>query len=221
MRTALDAYRARVGLYPLFEAGSYLPNTSYSTWPSWQGTLGNVLGTALPVDPINKFIGCEDPYNTDTCWDEAAFRFACPPESYVYGYRASDDGSTFVLFTNYEYAGPGNWRSGGVAEQSADQCFNFVTSETADTDGDGVPAGSDNCRNQSNPDQADTDLDGVGDTCDLCANDADNDRDVGIISPRGLKLATGNRASRPFSAALMIADLLFSKVSAAITPYRD
>src|SRR5690606_5760864 len=62
IRTMLEDYQRRTGRYPSFEAGSYLPSTTYSTWPSWQTTLGNLLGKALPVDPRNQFIGCKDPY---------------------------------------------------------------------------------------------------------------------------------------------------------------
>ena len=41
--------------YPKLAAGSYLPGQSTSRWPSWQATLGNALGRALPVDPLNAF----------------------------------------------------------------------------------------------------------------------------------------------------------------------
>lgn len=181
IRGLLEQFRLNTGLYPLFEAGSYLPNTSYSTWPSWQSTFGNVLGSALPVDPINEFRGCEEPYDETTCWDEAGLQFGCPPEAYVYGYRAADDGLSYTLFTNYEYSGPGNWQSQEFRQQTGDQCFNFVTIDTAEGggagDGDGIPLGTDNCPNVSNADQKDSDGDGFGDACDQCPLDPDNDRD--------------------------------------------
>ncbi|MFA4873496.1 MAG: Ig-like domain-containing protein [Patescibacteria group bacterium] len=41
--------------YPKLAAGSYLPGKSTSRWPSWQATLGNALGRALPIDPLNAF----------------------------------------------------------------------------------------------------------------------------------------------------------------------
>ncbi len=177
LRQLLNDYRLNTGLYPVFEAGSFLPNTSYSTWPSWQATFGNILGRAIPVDPINRFIGCADPYDPQTCWNQTDFQFACPAESFVYGYRASDDGSSFSLFTNYEYLGPGNWRETTVQEQSSDQCFNFSAGELADIDNDGIGGGSDNCPTAENADQLDTDGDGIGNVCDICPNDSTNDQD--------------------------------------------
>jgi hypothetical protein len=179
IRTQLENFKARSGLYPIFEAGSFLPHTSYSTWPSWQSTFGNLLGSALPVDPVNRFLGCEDPYSPLTCWDQTAFQFACPAEAFVYGYRASQDGSSYSLFANYEYTGPGSWQETGasVQEQAADQCFNFSGGSLADPDEDGVGSGSDNCPLHANADQADNDNDGQGNLCDQCPNDLTNDQD--------------------------------------------
>ena len=138
IQAQLEDYKSKTGTYPRFEGGSYLPNTSYSAWPSWQATLGNLLGSALPVDPRNEFIGCKDPYDAKTCWSATDRQFACPPGSYVYGYRVADDGLIYSLFTNFEYDGPGSWSTTSVGQQSADQCFNFSASDTTDTDADGV-----------------------------------------------------------------------------------
>ena len=44
--------------YPSLAAGSYLPGMSTSKWPSWNQTLGQAVGTDLPVDPLNNFNGC-------------------------------------------------------------------------------------------------------------------------------------------------------------------
>ncbi len=41
------------GKCPVLDAGTYIKNHSISTWPSWQATLGNELGTVLPIDPLN------------------------------------------------------------------------------------------------------------------------------------------------------------------------
>lgn len=177
IKSSLDAFRLQSGLYPIFEGGSYLPNTTYSTWPSWQSTLGNLLGRALPEDPLNKFIGCEDPFDATTCWNQTDLQFACPEEAFVYGYRGTDDGSSYTLLANYEYTGPGSWRESTIQQQSADQCFNVTRTDATDGDEDGVGGGSDNCPLISNPDQADVDGDGIGDACDLCANDPSNDQD--------------------------------------------
>lgn len=177
MKRSLENYRAVSGIYPVFEAGSYLPNTTYSTWPSWQSTLGNQLGIALPVDPRNVMIGCTDPHEENTCWNPTAREFACPAEAYAYSYRVLEDGSSYSLFANFEYAGPGNWQTGTFLQNSGDQCFNFITSDTADADGDGIPIGTDNCPNNANADQRDSDGDGVGNACDICPSDASNDQD--------------------------------------------
>lgn len=177
IRTMLADYQRRTGRYPSFEAGSYLPSTTYSTWPSWQTTLGNLLGKALPVDPRNQFIGCKDPYDATTCWSESIRQFACPPEAYVYGYRASDNGTTYALFTNFEYTGPGTWQNVTFSQQSGNQCFNFNAGDTTDTDADGIAVGLDNCPLVNNPGQEDSDGDNVGNACDACPADPLNDQD--------------------------------------------
>lgn len=56
--TALESYKEKNGTYPKLASGSYLPNTTISTWPSWQETLGQMLGVPLPVDPVNKLGTC-------------------------------------------------------------------------------------------------------------------------------------------------------------------
>lgn len=74
----LDDYRKEHGnKCPLIESGSYMPNKSISTWPSWQETLGKILGANLPFDPINKMGPCAG-YNPGTCWNESTKRFADP-----------------------------------------------------------------------------------------------------------------------------------------------
>lgn len=177
IQRVLADFRSKTGKYPVFEAGSYLPNTTYSAWPSWQSTFGNVLGVAIPVDPRNEFIGCKAPFDSRTCWSTETNEFSCPGEAYVYGYKVAQDGLTYRLFTSFEYAGPGNWRSTEFNQQSEDQCFNFSAIDVADTDSDGVPGVSDNCNAISNSGQQDSDGDGVGDACDSCPNDPTNDQD--------------------------------------------
>lgn len=177
IKVLLVDYQKKTGRYPLFEAGSYLPHTTYSTWPSWQTSLGNLLGKALPVDPRNEFIGCKDPYNARTCWSESVRQFACPAEAFVYGYRAGDSGAAYALFTNFEYTGPGTWQNITILQQSSDQCFNFNAGDTTDTDADGVAMAIDNCPVVNNAGQEDTDGDKVGNACDACPADPLNDQD--------------------------------------------
>jgi streptogramin lyase len=61
----LSTYKANNGgLCPKLESGSYLPNKSVSTWPSWQETLGKALGQPLPFDPINRLGNCSNASKT-------------------------------------------------------------------------------------------------------------------------------------------------------------
>ncbi|MFA5188449.1 MAG: carbohydrate binding domain-containing protein [Patescibacteria group bacterium] len=49
----LQQYQASHGKYPVLDAGTFVQGHSLSTWPSWQATLGNELGSGLPLDPLN------------------------------------------------------------------------------------------------------------------------------------------------------------------------
>jgi hypothetical protein len=51
----LDDYFLVNDAYPPLDAGSFLATMSTSRWPSWQSTLGNVLGTSLPQDSTAGF----------------------------------------------------------------------------------------------------------------------------------------------------------------------
>ena len=48
----------------------------------------------------------------------------------------------------------------------SDNCPLFNSTDTADSDGDGVGDVCDNCPDTSNSDQIDTDQNGYGDACD-------------------------------------------------------
>lgn len=108
----LQNYKNINGTYPVLQAGTFVEGMSFSTWPSWQNTLGQELGRVLPIDPqvyppagTNKFAGCPDipnknTFNELTCWDSSAFQFDArlldnngllrntSPQSYVYQYVA-------------------------------------------------------------------------------------------------------------------------------------
>ncbi|MFH1427565.1 MAG: MopE-related protein [Patescibacteria group bacterium] len=73
--TKIKQYGQTHSSYPQLSAGTYLPNITISTWPSWQDNFAKELGGSLPVDPINKFSVC-DGYNAVTCWNEADKKFA-------------------------------------------------------------------------------------------------------------------------------------------------
>jgi predicted outer membrane repeat protein len=53
--------------------------------------------------------------------------------------------------------------------------YEFGSSPSMDSDGDGLPDGCDNCPRHANPDQGDCDGDGVGDPCDPDGADTDLD----------------------------------------------
>lgn len=119
----LAAYKAaNGGLCPKLEAGSYLPNKSVSTWPSWQETLGKALGTSLPFDPINQMGACAG-FNAQTCWNEATRAFAdptpadadfnLPDGSRAYVYLSSPNGQQCSFYVNTE---------SGLTCNSAGQC---------------------------------------------------------------------------------------------------
>jgi hypothetical protein len=59
LNTLLSSYRSSNSKKcPVIAQGSYVPNHSVSTWPSWNGTLGRNLNQLIPVDPINKLGSC-------------------------------------------------------------------------------------------------------------------------------------------------------------------
>ncbi|PIR94259.1 hypothetical protein COT97_02085 [Candidatus Falkowbacteria bacterium CG10_big_fil_rev_8_21_14_0_10_39_11] len=64
IKRSLQAYYDRYTTLPTVESGSYIRNVASSTWPSWQSTLANDLGTRLPVDPINKIARYEPSSNS-------------------------------------------------------------------------------------------------------------------------------------------------------------
>jgi hypothetical protein len=108
----LAAYKAQNGgLCPKMESGSYLPNKSVSTWPSWQETLGKALGANLPFDPINRMGACAG-YNAQTCWNETTKQFNDPTPldanfdlpngSRAYIYLSSPNGQQCSFYVNTE-----------------------------------------------------------------------------------------------------------------------
>lgn len=111
LNIALENYMTKKGYYPKLSAGSYLPNKTVSTWPSWQGILSQELGTQLSPDPINELGDCVG-YNNKTCWDERTKTFAdsnlrdpslnLPKKSKAFVYQVSPDGLSFTIFAEME-----------------------------------------------------------------------------------------------------------------------
>lgn len=75
-----------VGSYPGLEAGSYLRGLSSSRWPSWQSTLGNALGFAVPRDPLNVTHACPEGSESETCFNPGTSTYQCSPYSSLYHY---------------------------------------------------------------------------------------------------------------------------------------
>lgn len=109
LKISLNTYKESQGKYPTIKSGSYLPNITLSTWPSWQKILAQELGGSdLPIDPINKLGNCgDDSYNPITCWSEQTKTFAdrnpgdsvldLPADSFNYVYTGTKSGKSYDL----------------------------------------------------------------------------------------------------------------------------
>jgi hypothetical protein len=113
---------------PALKEGTYLTGQTLSVWPSWS-LLGNVLGVALPTDPINQLATagtCVTSTNRfciadnqcpagETCvlhdpetgWSVAnrRFSFACATDSYAYRYIVSTTPGAFTIRARFENTG--------------------------------------------------------------------------------------------------------------------
>lgn len=135
---SLRSYKTSHGTYPKLESGSFLPQLSFSVWPSWQQTLGAALGKSLPLDSPNSIVECPASQAQDgTCWNETSKTFFCLPnrdqtaakQSHIYGYQVVQDGSSAKLYANLEYRGAGSWITNPAeticTSPSRCQCFNY------------------------------------------------------------------------------------------------
>ncbi len=121
----LAAYQQRNSQFPSLPSGSFLAGRSVSAWPSWQSRLGNDLGRALPIDPLNTFSNCPADHDPATCWRASDKTFTCPTGSHVYQYRTSGDFTSYTLNANLEvknvtWAGQPN-----IAVGSNDACDSY------------------------------------------------------------------------------------------------
>ncbi|MCX6740629.1 MAG: hypothetical protein NTZ49_05385 [Candidatus Parcubacteria bacterium] len=101
------------------QAGTYVPNMSISTWPSWKDTLSKQLGVELPVDPLNIMARtaikcivnedcgqgqcsggycsqCPEGYDPKTCWNEREKKYF-DVDGYIYRFKSGQ-----IAF-RYEY----------------------------------------------------------------------------------------------------------------------
>jgi len=99
----LEVYYLDQNSYPTLSSGSFIPGRSVSTWGSWQSNLGNNLGTALPLDPLNSHTACDDPNaEQSTCWNSLEQTYSCPAGSHVYEYQMTAGGQSYQLRTDFE-----------------------------------------------------------------------------------------------------------------------
>jgi fibronectin type 3 domain-containing protein len=97
-----------VPYYPLLNSGTYVNGTSVTRWPSWQEEFSQVLATSnLPQDPINRFTGCPDNTDPDTCWDDLNSAFHCPVGSLIYLYKKGEPVNDYSLDANFEFNSAG------------------------------------------------------------------------------------------------------------------
>lgn len=113
---------------PPLKEGTYLTGQTLSVWPSWS-LLGNTLGQALPVDPINELapagtcvsstnkfcLNNNDCPSREACvlhdpntgWSTAdrRFSFACNKDSYAYRYIVSTTPGIYTVRALFEDTG--------------------------------------------------------------------------------------------------------------------
>jgi hypothetical protein len=134
---ALKNYKDKNGIYPKLAAGTYVPHYTLSTWPSWNDNLSKELGTALPVDPINKLGDCGNArFNSTTCWDEKLKQFysnsisipptyptapTYPTNSSAYAYFVSPDGASCRIYKKRESRSDYLISQGAISCQIIDQ----------------------------------------------------------------------------------------------------
>ncbi len=132
LKLSLGTYHTANGKYPPLASGSYLPQLSFSVWPSWTDALGGELGGAPGKDPKNNMPNCPSSQAQDgTCWNERNRTFRCETQGrcvggglgsddgslciansdcdggtceqqHIFGYRAQPDGSSANLYANFE-----------------------------------------------------------------------------------------------------------------------
>ncbi|TAK03257.1 DUF4215 domain-containing protein [Patescibacteria group bacterium] len=88
---------------PTLSQGSFIRTLTTSAWPSWTAVLGNELGGALPVDPLNEFFECEEGADPATCFNASSGEFLCKEGSHVYGFQSSA-GETYTFTALLEHA---------------------------------------------------------------------------------------------------------------------
>ncbi len=106
IRSLIKSYLDQNAFLPLIQMdGSYVPGTyvngqSISTWPSWDLVMPNLVGQALPKDPLNNFgEACTPPANAEdydptTCYNSEVQNFYSqydPGKAHIYDYHVTED----------------------------------------------------------------------------------------------------------------------------------
>lgn len=130
----IEKYKQANGTYPVLDSGTYVRGYSFTTWPSWNQAFASLLGSALPVDPVNKFKQCGPAFSEKTCWDSVSRTFddasilktnkQLDTGSYVYQYITPDNGKSYQLYYNIEFLGLNQSSTAGKANQCFDESAN-------------------------------------------------------------------------------------------------
>jgi hypothetical protein len=108
----LSLYDSKNNKYPTLNSGTYIPQMSISTWPSWQTELSKEIQLSSNViDPINTLGYCGGDLALDTCWDATNQDFYdpnlqdgvdLPDNSLVYIYTTDVNGTDYDICANME-----------------------------------------------------------------------------------------------------------------------
>ncbi len=112
MNNLLNQYKNDNGKFPTLNSGTYIPQMSISTWPSWQTEfLSKIRMSSGVIDPVNILGPCGGDFSLKTCWNNENQSFYdsnlqdgvdLPDNSLVYIYAADDNGVDYDLCANME-----------------------------------------------------------------------------------------------------------------------
>lgn len=118
VKVKLENYNKIVKSFPKLDTGTYLKNSTVSTWPSWSDTFSSAIGSPMPIDPVNKLGRCKlddnenAGYNAITCWNEKDKVFAgvtrplalpLNSRAYYYQYTPADNSYRFCTLIESGY----------------------------------------------------------------------------------------------------------------------
>lgn len=108
----LDLYNSQNNKYPTLNSGTYIPQMTISTWPSWQEEFSKEIKLASNViDPVNTLGYCGGDFAPDTCWNADTQSFydsnlqdgvSLPSNSLIYVYTTDVNGTDYDICANME-----------------------------------------------------------------------------------------------------------------------